>query len=103
MQRAIGGASTGVHGSEREPDRPGAVDAVVRRVDRSDPRLQLFRRAARGRWACGRDVRSGEMNLSGAVRGKVKKTTISDPNAHKPLDLVNRNFALAPPGASKKA
>ena len=43
------------------------------------------------------------MNLSGAARGKVKKTTISDPNAHKPLDLVNRNFALAPPGASKKA
>ncbi len=39
----------------------------------------------------------GEMNLAGAVRGKVKKTTISDPKAPKPLDLVNRNFApLAP-------
>lgn len=39
----------------------------------------------------------GELGLVGAVRGKVKKTTISDPKAAKPLDLVNRNFApLAP-------
>ncbi len=39
----------------------------------------------------------GEMNLAGAVRGKVKRTTISDPKAPKPLDLVDRNFApLAP-------
>ena len=39
----------------------------------------------------------GELGLAGAVRGKVKKTTISDPKAPKPLDLVNRNFApLAP-------
>ena len=39
----------------------------------------------------------GEMNLAGAMRGKVKQTTISDPKAPKPLDLVDRNFApLAP-------
>lgn len=39
----------------------------------------------------------GELNLAGAVRGKVKKTTISDPKAPKPLDLVDRNFRpLAP-------
>jgi putative transposase len=39
----------------------------------------------------------GELGLAGAVRGKVKKTTISDPKAPKPLDLVDRNFApLAP-------
>lgn len=38
-----------------------------------------------------------EMGLSGAVRGKVKRTTISDPKSAKPHDLVNRNFApLAP-------
>ena len=38
-----------------------------------------------------------ELGLEGAVRGKVKRTTISDPKAPKPLDLVDRNFApLAP-------
>ena len=35
----------------------------------------------------------GELGLAGAVRGKVKKTTISDPKAPKPLDLVDRKFA----------
>ena len=39
----------------------------------------------------------GELGLAGAVRGKVKRTTISDPKAPKPLDLVDRNFEpLAP-------
>ncbi|QOK22383.1 IS3 family transposase [Janibacter indicus] len=39
----------------------------------------------------------GELELAGAVRGKVKRTTISDPKAVKPLDLVDRNFRpLAP-------
>ncbi|MCB0906467.1 MAG: IS3 family transposase [Nocardioidaceae bacterium] len=39
----------------------------------------------------------GELGLAGAVRGKVKRTTISDPKAPKPLDLVDRNFSpLAP-------
>jgi putative transposase len=39
----------------------------------------------------------GELGLAGAVRGKVKRTTISDPRAPKPLDLVDRNFRpLAP-------
>ena len=38
-----------------------------------------------------------ELGLRGAVRGKVKRTTISDPRTPKPLDLVDRNFApLAP-------
>lgn len=34
----------------------------------------------------------GELGLAGAVRGKVKRTTISDPRTPKPLDLVDRNF-----------
>lgn len=39
----------------------------------------------------------GELGLVGAVRGKVKRTTISDPRQPKPADRVNRNFApLAP-------
>ncbi|MCT1618379.1 IS3 family transposase [Janibacter hoylei] len=39
----------------------------------------------------------GELGLAGAVRGKVKRTTISDPKAPKPLDFVDRNFEpLAP-------
>ena len=39
----------------------------------------------------------GELGLAGAVRGKVKRTTISDPRQPKPHDLVNRNFRpLAP-------
>jgi putative transposase len=33
-----------------------------------------------------------ELGLRGAVRGKVKRTTISDPRTPKPLDLVHRNF-----------
>jgi putative transposase len=39
----------------------------------------------------------GELRLAGAVRGKVKRTTISNPRQPKPHDLVNRNFRpLAP-------
>jgi putative transposase len=39
----------------------------------------------------------GQLGLRGAVRGKVKRTTISDPRAAKPADLVDRNFSpLAP-------
>lgn len=38
-----------------------------------------------------------ELGLAGAVRGRVKRTTISNPRAAKPLDLVDRNFRpLAP-------
>ena len=38
-----------------------------------------------------------ELGLTGAVRGKVKRTTISVPRASKPVDLVDRNFRpLAP-------
>jgi putative transposase len=35
--------------------------------------------------------------LHGAVRGKVKRTTIADPAAERGRDLVNRNFAAAAP------
>ena len=35
--------------------------------------------------------------LAGAVRGKVKRTTIPDPAAERARDLVNRNFAPAAP------
>jgi len=39
----------------------------------------------------------GELGLAGVRRGKVKRTTISDPRQPKPHDLVNRNFRpLAP-------
>ncbi len=39
----------------------------------------------------------GELGLHGAVRGKVKRTTIPDKAATKPADLVMRNFGpLAP-------
>jgi putative transposase len=38
-----------------------------------------------------------ELGLTGAVRGNVKRTTISDPKVSKPHDLVDRNFRpLAP-------
>ena len=38
-----------------------------------------------------------ELGLAGAVRGKVKRITISDPKTPKPRDLVDRNFRpLAP-------
>jgi putative transposase len=39
----------------------------------------------------------GDLGLAGAVRGKVKRTTIADPAAKRPGDLVERRFApLAP-------
>jgi len=39
----------------------------------------------------------GELGLRGAIRGKVKRTTIADPSAKRPRDLVGRQFApLAP-------
>jgi Transposase and inactivated derivatives len=37
------------------------------------------------------------MNLQGAVRGKKWRTTITDPQAPRPADLVERNFAAAAP------
>ena len=33
-----------------------------------------------------------ELGLAGAMRGKVKRTTINDPRSPKPHDLVDRNF-----------
>ena len=39
----------------------------------------------------------GELGLRGAIRGKVKRTTIADPSAKRPGDLVGRKFGpLAP-------
>ncbi len=39
----------------------------------------------------------GELGLRGALRGKIKRTTIADKSAAKPADLVDRNFGpLAP-------
>jgi putative transposase len=38
-----------------------------------------------------------KISLQGAVRGKKWRTTISDPQAPRPADLVERNFAAAAP------
>jgi putative transposase len=38
-----------------------------------------------------------ELGLSGVVRGKVKRTTIADPTAPRPADLVQRRFAPPAP------
>jgi putative transposase len=38
-----------------------------------------------------------ELGLSGAIRGKARKTTIADPTAARPADLVQRQFAPAAP------
>ena len=38
-----------------------------------------------------------ELGLAGAVRGKVKKTTIADPDHQRPADLVARRFAPPAP------
>ena len=40
-----------------------------------------------------------ELGLHGAVRGKAKRTTIPDPQAPRPADLVCRNFTAARPNA----
>ena len=39
----------------------------------------------------------GELGLSGAVRGKARRTTIADPTAPRPADLVGRRFAPPAP------
>lgn len=39
----------------------------------------------------------GQLGLRGAVRGKAKKTTIADPAAHRPADLVHRRFGPPAP------
>ena len=39
----------------------------------------------------------GELGLRGVVRGKPKRTTIADPQAERPADLVNRQFAAPAP------
>ena len=38
-----------------------------------------------------------ELGLAGAVRGKAKKTTVADPTAARPADLVQRRFAPPAP------
>ena len=38
-----------------------------------------------------------ELGLTGAVRGKTKRTTIADPTAPRPADLVQRRFAPPAP------
>ena len=38
-----------------------------------------------------------ELGLTGAVRGKVKRTTITDPTAPRAADLVQRRFAPPAP------
>ena len=43
-----------------------------------------------------------DLELRGAVRGKVKRTTISDPRAPKPHDLVDRNFQPLAPGSAAR-
>ncbi len=62
--------------------------------------LTLNRQRADGEAAIARctvDRLMAELGLAGAARGKVKRTTISDPRSPKPHDLVNRNFRpLAP-------
>jgi putative transposase len=39
----------------------------------------------------------GELGLHGVVRGKPKRTTLGDPQAQQPADLVNRQFAAPAP------
>ncbi len=39
----------------------------------------------------------GELGLSGAVRGRVKRTTLADPTAARPADLVSRQFGPPAP------
>ena len=40
-----------------------------------------------------------QMGLSGAIRGKVVKTTVSNPAAPRPRDKVNRHFQASRPNA----
>lgn len=39
----------------------------------------------------------GDLGLRGAIRGKVKRTTVGDPTAKRPADLVGRKFAPTAP------
>ncbi|MDQ6849750.1 MAG: IS3 family transposase [Actinomycetota bacterium] len=73
---AVHAANYGVYGARKvwltlNRERPGGAPPIAR---------------------CTVERLMGELELRGAVRGKVKRTTISDPRAAKPADLVDRNF-----------
>ena len=42
---------------------------------------------------CTVEALMAELGLAGAIRGKIKRTTISDPRTAKPGDLVNRKLS----------
>lgn len=57
--------------------------------------LQLNREGNPVAW-CTIERLMGDLGLAGAIRGKVKRTTIPDPRAERARDLVARQFAPAP-------
>ena len=64
-----------------------------REATAADPRLDGLGYVAR----CTVERLMRDLALAGAVRGKVKKTTIADPGAHRADDLVARRFAPLSP------
>ena len=77
--------------------------------DRASPRRQLRGlRCPQGVWLalnregiavarCTVERLMAELGLSGATRGKTRKTTIADPAAVRPADLVQHRFGLPAP------
>ncbi|MBD8060141.1 IS3 family transposase [Cellulomonas sp. JH27-2] len=91
--------AAGARWGAQAQDRPGPC-GQLRRHGARKVWLALNRERAVGSEAVARctvERLMGELGLRGAIRGKVKRTTIADPAAKRPQDLVGRKFApLAP-------
>ncbi len=84
-----------LHGCEELAQHRGQLEITRDRHARRGRKVDLAGAVPIAR--CTVERLMGELGLSGAVRGKVKRTTISDRRTPKPHDLVDRNFwPLAP-------
>jgi putative transposase len=84
--------------------RDEATKPEITRVYQSNYRVygrhKIWRQLQREGTPVGRDQVArlmGELGIAGVVRGKVKRTTVSDPRAERAPDLVERRFVAERP------
>ena len=84
--------------------RAQALEPEITRVYQSNYRVygrhKIWRQLNREGIPVGRDQVGrlmGELGIAGVVRGKVKRTTVSDPRAERAPDLVERRFVAERP------
>jgi putative transposase len=93
---------------ERQPSRRGVRDEVLKRHIERVHAANYGVYGARKVWLalnregievarCTVERLMAELGLTGAVRGMVKRTTVADPTAARPADLVQRRFGPPAP------